>query len=186
MVWNPFRKKKQKLTISKETIQRLEEESKKLGRPQILVLDLERNLKGMGNVLVGFADKTPTDFGYIRWKQEKAETILSLGELRFESGKFYFFPNIDLEWEKTLRPYIHRITANYLFSEEPIYLEAKDFFRLRPILHLCFQREGVSSLYLKGTICQLEIQNLTEDKEVRISEDLLTYLSSLYESPWEE
>lgn len=186
MTWFHFKKKKVELQISIESIQRLEEESKKLGRPQVLVLDLERNKKGIGNVLVGFADKTADDSGYIRWKKKEAESLLCFGELRFELGKFYFYPNIDLEWGKTPRPLIHKITTNYLFSEEPVYLESKDFFRLRPILHLCFQREGVTSLYLKGNLCQLEIQSLTKEKEERISEDLLTYLSSLYESPWEE
>ncbi|MBM9589330.1 hypothetical protein JWG41_02655 [Leptospira sp. 201903075] len=186
MTWFHFKKKKVELQISIESLQRLEDESKKLSRPQVLVLDLERNRKGIGNVLVGFADKTPDDSGYIRWKKKEAESLLSFGELRFELGKFFFYLNIDLEWEKTPRPHIHKITTNYLFSEEPVYLESKDFFRLRPILHLCFQREGVSSLYLKGNLCQLEIQSLTKEKEERISEDLLTYLSSLYESPWEE
>ncbi|WP_232227654.1 hypothetical protein [Leptospira wolbachii] len=174
------------LTISEDAKERIDAESKKLGQTQVLVLTLEQNQKGVGSVLVGFADKTNSDSGLIRWQDESTKTLLSLGELRFESGKFYFYPNIDLEWKKTPRSEIQKIISNYAFTKEPIYLEAKEFFRLRPILSHCLRREGILSIYLEGNICQLEIPNLTQEKEEKISEDLLTYLSSLYASPWEE
>lgn len=186
MMWIPFKKKKQKFTISEEAKKRISDESIKLGKPQILELSLDYNQNGVGCVLVGFSEKRKTDPEWIRWKDNAAEEVLSLGELRFELGKFYFFPNIDLVWEKTPHPLIQKITSNYKFSEEPIYLESKDIYRLRSILRLCFQKEGVISLYMKGNICQLEIPELTKEKEERISEDMLTYLSSLYLSPWEE
>lgn len=186
MIWFPFKKKKQELQISMETIQRLELESKKQGIPQVLVLDLKWSQNGVGNVLVSFASKETSDSGYLRWKNDRVREILSLGELRFELGKFYFYPNIDLNWKSTPRMGIHKLTSNYQFSSEEVYLEAADFFRLRSILQLCFQREGVRSLYFKGKTCQLEIPDLTKKKEERISEDILTYLSSLYQSPWEE
>ncbi|EMY69401.1 hypothetical protein [Leptospira vanthielii] len=186
MIWFPFKKKKQMLRISEDAKERIDAESKKLGKTQVLVLTLEHNQKGVGSVLVEFADKTSSDSGLVRLQEAGTKNVLSLGELRFDSGNFYFYPNIDLEWEKTPRPEIHKVISNYTFTKEPIYLEAKDFLRLRPVLSRCFQREGVLSIYLEGNICQLEIPNLTKEKEEKISEDLLTYLSSLYESPWAE
>ncbi|WP_243836386.1 hypothetical protein [Leptospira meyeri] len=157
-----------------------------MGKPQILLIEIKRNQEGLGSVFVGFNAKNSSETGEVRFVNKEDETLLSHGELKFESGKFYFYPNIDLEWKNTTRPNIHKLVANYEFSKEPIYLEAKDFFRLRPILHECFHREGVQSLYFKGNLCQLEIPNFTKEKEEQISEDLLTYLSSLYLSPWKE
>lgn len=185
MMWFPFKKKKQKLTISQAAKERIEAESEKLGKPQVLILTLQRNESGVRSVLVGFSDKMDSDSGLIRWMNETDEVLLSLGELKFDLGKFYFYPNIDLEWKKTPRPEIHKVISNYRFTKEPIYLEAKEFFSLRSVLSHCLQREDVISIYLEGNICQLEIPNLTKEKEERISEELLIYLSSLYESPWE-
>ncbi|TGL90422.1 hypothetical protein EHQ68_03035 [Leptospira congkakensis] len=186
MNWFPFQKKRQSILISKDVITRIEEESIKQGKPQVLFVELKRNQDGLGNVLVGFADKNITDIGFIRFPNKKMESILSLGELRFEFGKFYFYPNVDLEWKNTPKPNIYQITSNYEFSSEPIYLEAENFFRLRRELKECFQREGVHSVFFKKNICQLEISNLNQTIEERISEEILTYLSSLYQSPWVE
>ncbi|PJZ45309.1 hypothetical protein [Leptospira brenneri] len=181
-----FFKKKQSLNLSPEAIERINEESRKLGIPQVLVLDLKQNPKDIGQVLIRFADRIPTDSGYLRCEGKDTEKKLSFGELRYELGKFYFYPNIDLEWKKTPNPGIQKITSNYTFSEVPIYLEKEEFYKLKPILKDCFLREGVASIYIKGTSCQLEICDLTLEKEKRISDDLLTYLSSLYQGPWEE
>ncbi|TGM62297.1 hypothetical protein EHQ94_05205 [Leptospira meyeri] len=186
MIWFSFKKKKEKLLISDDTRKRILEESNRLGKPQILLIEIKRNQDGLGSVFVGFSDKNSSETGEYRFLNKDDETLLSHGELKFESGKFYFYPNIDLEWKKTSHTNIHKLVANYEFSKEPIYLEAEDFFRLRPILYECFRREGVQSLYFKGNLCQLEIAYLTKEKEELISEDLLTYLSSLYSTPWKE
>ncbi|MCT8332432.1 hypothetical protein NUH30_01985 [Leptospira sp. 85282-16] len=186
MMWFPFKKRKQDLTISIEAKNRIEEESGKKGKAQVLLLELKRNESGVGSVLVGFTDKIISDSGFIRFVDERVMKLLSLGELKFEFGRFYFYPNVDLHWERTPRKEIHKLISNYEFTKDSIYLEEKDFFRLRPILSNCFQREGVSSAYFHKNVCQLEIQNLTETKEERISEEILTYFSSLFESPWKE
>ncbi|MCG6144719.1 hypothetical protein [Leptospira bandrabouensis] len=186
MMWFPFKKRKQELTISLEAKKRIEEESEKLGRPQVLLLKIERDKEGVGSVLVGFTDQSSSDFGSVRFENERVKNLLSSGELQFELGKFYFYPNVDLEWKKTPRENIHKLISNYEFTKDPIYLEEKDFFKLRPILSNCFQREGIKSVYFHRNLCQLEIQNLTETKEERISEEILTYFSSLFESPWKE
>lgn len=182
MIWFPF-KKKRYLTISEDVKDRIAEESKKLGKPQVLILTLKHDDFGVGSVLVGFSDRIESDSGMISWTNPSDAILLSFGELKFDSGHFYFYPNIDLEWKKTPKPEIHKIISNYPFSKKPIYLERNEFFQLRPILSNCFQREGVTSVYLENNICQLEIQNLTAEKEKRISENILTYLSSLFESP---
>lgn len=186
MLWFSFKKKQQILTISDEAINRIEEESIKIGKPQVLSLEIKRNKEGLGSVAVGFSQKKTSETGFIQWVNKADESLLSRGELKFENGNFYFYPNVDLEWKRTPRPTIHKLIANYEFSQETIYLESENFFRLRPILNDCFQREGVLSLYFKGYLCQLEIPTFNKDKEERISEVFLTYLSSLYLNPWKE
>ncbi|MCG6140749.1 hypothetical protein [Leptospira mtsangambouensis] len=186
MIWFSFKKKKEKLRISDEAKKRILEESNRVGKPQILLIEIKRNQEGLGSVFVGFSDKELSETGDVRWVRNEDESLLSRGELQYESGNFYFYPNVDLEWKKTSHTNIHRLVANYEFSKEPIYLESENFLRLRPILYECFQREGVQSLYFKGKLCQLEIPDLTKEKEEVISEVLLTYLSSLYSSPWKE
>ncbi|MCW7492078.1 hypothetical protein ND861_05350 [Leptospira sp. 2 VSF19] len=186
MMWLPFKKRKQDLTISLEAKKRIEVESEKQGKPQVLLLNLERDQNGLGSVLVGFTDKTTSDLGLVRWQNQTVQRLLSLGELQFESGKFFFYPNVDLVWEKTPRSEIHKLISNYEFTKDRIYLEEKDFIKLRTILSECFQREGVRSVYLHRNVCQLEILNLTEEKEEKISMEILTYFSSLFESPWKE
>lgn len=186
MIWFSFKKKKKKLRISDEAKKRILEETNRVGKPQILLIEIKRNQEGLGFVFVGFIEKEFSETGDVRWVRKEDESLLSRGELQYESGNFFFYPNVDLEWKKTSHSNIHKLFANYEFSNEPIYLELEDFFRLRPILYECFHREGVQSLYFKGKLCQLEIPELTKEKEEVISEVILTYLSSLYSSPWRE
>ncbi|TGK53581.1 hypothetical protein EHQ16_16045 [Leptospira kanakyensis] len=184
-MWYPFKKSKKNITISEESKKRIEEESNRVGKPQILFLKVYRDQTGIGNVMVTFTDKAELKHEFVSFENQTCETLLSLGELRFEFGKFYFYPNVDLEWKKSPRSEIHQLVSNYIFSEKPLYLESENFSKLRPILRNCFQKEGVVSAYFQKNLCQLEIPNLTKEKEERISEEILTYLSSLYESPWE-
>ncbi|TGK78242.1 hypothetical protein EHQ24_16920 [Leptospira noumeaensis] len=182
-MWHPFQKKRQSLKISEETIEKINEESARIGITQVLYLKVSRDNVGMGYVNIDFTEKTKLDKGPIRFANKNDEILLSRGELRFEFGKFYFYPNVDLEWKRTPRPEIHQLLSNYTFTEEPIYLESENFLSLRPILKNCFQKEKVVSVYFKKNICQLEIPILTKEKEVRISDEILTYLSSLYLTP---
>lgn len=185
-MWYPFKKNKKYLTLSEDTIKKIEEESNRIGVKQVLYLKVSRDAKGIGYVNINFTEKKKSDNGLISFANKNDEKLLSMGELRFEFGKFYFYPNVDLEWKKTPNTEIHKLVSNYTFTEESIYLESENFLKLRPVLRDLFQKEGVVSVYFKKNICQLEIPDLTNEKEVRISEDILTYLSSLYESPWEE
>ncbi|TGL54984.1 hypothetical protein EHQ59_05075 [Leptospira kemamanensis] len=183
MTWFFWQKKKKRTNLEPDVICRIEEESKKLGKDQVLFVSFKQNKNGRGDVLVGFQEKSETDHGYVRYESEEVESKLKNGQFQLHDGKLYFYPNVDIEWLPTSKKEIHKIVSNYEFAKEELYLEAIDFFSLLPELNLLFQKEKVLSLFMKGTVCQLELKELDEEKEKRISESLLTYLSSFYPSP---
>ena len=138
---------------------------------------------GIGEVQVSFLDRNQSDTESLRFENEVTKRTLSKGEFQYEKGNVYFYPNVDLEWKLTPNQNIHRIQSNYEFSNGKLILEKKDFVKLRPILTECFLKEEVISLYMDGNICQLELETLDKEKEIRISDVLLTYVSRFYSSP---
>ncbi|TGL99414.1 hypothetical protein [Leptospira jelokensis] len=184
MTWF-FRKKNTETSkLNLDTIEQIAHESNKRGKEQVLFATIKRNVSGRGEVLVGFQDKTPLDNGLVRYETKEIETQLGKGEFKFQEGKFYFYPNVDIEWHPTPKKNIHKIVSNYDFSNDSFYLEPKDYGNLQSELSKCFQEESVESVFLNGNICQLEITDLDSEKELRISEALLDYLSSFYLSPF--
>ncbi|TGM36803.1 hypothetical protein [Leptospira biflexa] len=180
-----FFKKNKNLSpsLSKEVLQRIQEESQVLGKEQILFVRMVEKQNGMGEVQVSFLDRNQSDTESLRFENEVTKRTLSKGEFQYEKGNVYFYPNVDLEWKLTPNQNIHRIQSNYEFSNEKLILEKKDFKKLRPILTACFLKEEVISLYMDGNICQLELETLDKEKEIRISDVLLTYVSRFYSSP---
>lgn len=177
------KKKKQSPIWDKETENRILSESRKQGKEQVLFVRLVQKPNARAEVQVSFLDRSEADRSLIRFEDNNTEKTLGNGEFRFQDGNIFFFPNVDLEWKDTSKPYIHRLQSNYVFSKEELYLEPKDYQKLLPILRSCFLKENVLSIYMKGSICQLEIKDLTKEKEERISEMFLTYFSSFYFSP---
>lgn len=180
-----FFKKKKNLSpsLSKEVLQRIQEESQVLGKEQILFVRMVEKQNGIGEVQVSFLDRNQSDTESLRFENEVIKRTLSKGEFQYEKGNVYFYPNVDLEWKLTPNQNIHRIQSNYEFSNGKLILEKKDFVKLRPILTECFLKEEVISLYMDGNICQLELETLDKEKEIRISDVLLTYVSRFYSSP---
>ncbi|TGM48621.1 hypothetical protein EHQ92_12340 [Leptospira biflexa] len=180
-----FFKKKKNLSpsLSKEVLQRIQEESQNLGKEQILFVRMVEKQNGIGEVQVSFLDRNQSDTESLRFENEVIKRTLSKGEFQYEKGNVYFYPNVDLEWKLTPNQNIHRIQSNYEFSNGKLILEKKDFKKLRPILTACFLKEEVISLYMDGNICQLELETLDKEKEIRISDVLLTYVSRFYSSP---
>jgi hypothetical protein len=180
-----FFKKNKNLSpsLSKEVLQRIQEESQNLGKEQILFVRMVEKQNGIGDVQVSFLDRNQSDTESLRFENEVTKRTLSKGEFQYEKGNVYFYPNVDLEWKLTPNQNIHRIQSNYEFSNEKLILEKKDFVKLRPILTECFLKEEVISLYMDGNICQLELETLDKEKEIRISDVLLTYVSRFYSSP---
>ena len=180
-----FFKKKKNLSpsLSKEVLQRIQEESQNLGKEQILFVRMVEKQNGIGEVQVSFLDRNQSDTESLRFENEVTKRTLSKGEFQYEKGNVYFYPNVDLEWKLTPNQNIHRIQSNYEFSKGKLILEKKDFKKLRPILTECFLKEEVISLYMDGNICQLELETLDKEKEIRISDVLLTYVSRFYSSP---
>ncbi|TGM54184.1 hypothetical protein EHQ91_04090 [Leptospira biflexa] len=180
-----FFKKNKNLSpsLSKEVLQRIQEESQVLGKEQILFVRMVEKQNGIGDVQVSFLDRNQSDTESLRFENEVTKRTLSKGEFQYEKGNVYFYPNVDLEWKLTPNQNIHRIQSNYEFSNEKLILEKKDFKKLRPILTACFLKEEVISLYMDGNICQLELETLDKEKEIRISDVLLTYVSRFYSSP---
>lgn len=84
-----------------DTINRIEEESKKLGKQQVLYVTIKRKVSGRGEVLVGFQDRIFSDKDLIRYESDEIKSQLNKGEFKLHEGILYFYPNVDLEWKPT-------------------------------------------------------------------------------------
>lgn len=184
MTWFFKKKKIESSRLDIDTINRIEEESKKLGKQQVLYVTIKRKVSGRGEVLVGFQDRIFSDKDLIRYESDEIKSQLNKGEFKLHEGILYFYPNVDLEWKPTPKKNIHKIVSNYDFSNVEMYLEPKDYPDLQPELAECFRKENIESVYLNRNVCQLEISDLDSEKESRISESLLNFCSSFYLSPF--